>query len=874
MRSRQRTRYSERVLNEVTSGEVGKLTTLVAISIDFLEPEVLQGLLDSGQFEEILVLPRPAFAILRDKRDPNVVIEWGGLAGATVGQVVTAGLHFLVDPSNIGNKESLNRVLAIEHRGAIKELLDLNPDSRDRVLKLPTDLARELLTSMPDAHLAWFTEYLTELRLEEAMLMPDFALAMPDVLPILSVSHNLRSKLPGVLTLAERNPDFQAILDETTATAIEKLANLTAIAEEVLPREVLEAEIKNGKFGQVLQLPEIAFDILKERGDLSVVIDWAALASDRIEEVVATSMHRFDSPKEFSSRDLLYKTLDLEDSEAIRILMQFGELQRVVLLSMSTEVARSALLSFSKEDLSWLAILIAEMAPAEKNPTVSYLLERPELLPVVREQGDLSFGFPRLILLSLDVPRFMSILDSTPADSIPKLAALVSAADVNMAADELRAMIESGQFETIFSLPEEVFEILRAKGEPAAVLAWAALAGEELVRAVEADLWAVKGGPDSFSGREELIKVLNLGDKIAMQKAMTLDPGARETILELAPDKAKDLLLTELPHQTLIWLATYVKELRPSVQQLLGRLVVEKSGLAEELESSGALARDLPVVLDTALLNSRFMEILDSTGVDAIAKLTDLLVLAKEVLSPELLVETIESGQFEIILALPQEAFEILREKADPDLVIRWADLAGDSLVQVVEAGLFHVVQPGKFLDKGELDSVLVLSETAAMEAAMELDHIDRNVLLSLTPERAKLLLTSLDFERLTWLIQSYLAHLSGAEKELLVGHVLDHQDLLLELEHGNIRRALLESDNSENLLIFLAQRAREPGRWWPTVAMLAAAAAVASGDLPVAFYNHYFSMPSLVLLMVVAIVVVLAFVVTRRTRKPVQQLT
>ena len=356
------------ILSEMVSDEVGKLSALVAISVNFLEPEVFELMIDSGQFEGILALPRPALAILRDQKDPNIVIEWGDLAGGTLGQVVTAGLYRLADSSDIGDKESLDRVLAIKHRGAVKKLFEIGRGSRDRVLDLPTELARDLLTWLPDDQLDWATEYLAELSLGEATLTADFILSEPDILLLLSVSHNLRSKLPGVLTLSERNPDFQAILDETTATSIEKLANLTTIAVAVLPEEVLEAETKNGRFSQVLQLPETAFAILKEKGDMSIVIDWAALASERIEDVVATSMHRFCSPKNFSSRDLLYKTLDLEDSEAIGTLMQFGELQRVVLLSLSTEVARSALLSFSKEDLTWLAIFITEMDQTEKGP--------------------------------------------------------------------------------------------------------------------------------------------------------------------------------------------------------------------------------------------------------------------------------------------------------------------------------------------------------------------------------------------------------------------------------------------------------------------------------------------------------------------------
>lgn len=789
-----------RILNDETSDEVGKLSALVVTSVSVLEPQVFSLMIDSGQFEEIFALPRPAFAILRDQKDPNVVIEWGNLAGGRLGQVVTTGLYRLADPWSVGSKVRLERVLAIEHRDAVKTLLKLSRVSQDRALELPTDLAREFLTSLPDDHLAWVAEYLTELGLEEAELMADFALTKPDALPILAVSHNFRLKLPGVLTLSERNPYFRDILDETATPAIEKLANLTAIAMEVLPREVLEAELKNGRFKRVSELPESSFDILREKGDVSVVIDWAALALERIKDVVATLIYKFFSPADFSSRDLLYKTLDLEDREAIEILSQFSELQRVVLQSLSTEIARSALLSFSNEDLAWLAIFIADLVPTEKDPVVSYLLERPELLPDLRGRGDLNSRFPRLILLSLDVPHFRSILDSTPAESIAKPSALVSASDAAMTADELRAMIDSGQFEAVLSLPEEAFEILREKGDPDVVLAWADLAGEAIVRVVEAGLYAGEVQPGSFTGREELEKVLDLGNPVAMQKVMTLGIEVRETILRLPSREAKEVLVAEIPGQTLEWLAGYMNGLRPPVQQLLGRLVVEKPGLAEELESSEVLTSNFTRVLEGALELSQFREILDATRVDTIAKLTELLVIAEEELLPEEVVGMIESGQFETILTFPRKAFEILKEKKDPPLVIQWAELAGDSLVQVVETGLHKESQPEKFQDKGELDAVLAL------------------------------------------------------------------------LEHENIREALLGCDDIKSCLDFLVQRIKDPVPWWPTAAMLTAFAAVAMGDLPVAFYSHYYLTPSLVLLVFFTVVAVLAVVLIRRSRKLVQQ--
>ena len=66
----------------------------------------------------------------------------------------------------------------------------------------------------------------------------------------------------------------------------------------------------------------------------------------------------------------------------------------------------------------------------------------------------------------------------------------------------------------------------------------------------------------------------------------------------------------------------------------------------------------------------------------------------------------IEQGHFEAILALPRAAFVILQESKDAFVVINWADLAGEALVQVVETGLFLIAAPSSFSDDYDLSRV------------------------------------------------------------------------------------------------------------------------------------------------------------------------
>ena len=50
--------------------------------------------------------------------------------------------------------------------------------------------------------------------------------------------------------------------------------------------------------------------------------------------------------------------------------------------------------------------------------------------------------------------------------------------------DQLPAFIESGQFEHIFSFPQAAFVILKSSKDPALVIAWADLAGADIIRVV------------------------------------------------------------------------------------------------------------------------------------------------------------------------------------------------------------------------------------------------------------------------------------------------------------------------------------------------------------------------------------------------------
>ena len=149
-------------------------------------------------------------------------------------------------------------------------------------------------------------------------------------------------------------------------------------------------------------------------------------------------------------------------------------------------------------------------------------------------------------------------------------------------------------------------------------------------------------------------------------------------------------------------------------------------------------------VMRLAETNARFRTIVDGITADEVKKLTELVAVGDEVLGTEWLVRIIETGEFERILALPKASFIILEERADPDLVFAWADLAGEGIVRVVETELYKLSSPSDFSSRETLDHVLALKNPIAIEKLMRLSDAERGSLLRLPTPQAKWILTEL----------------------------------------------------------------------------------------------------------------------------------
>ena len=245
-------------------------------------------------------------------------------------------------------------------------------------------------------------------------------------------------------------------------------------------------------------------------------------------------------------------------------------------------------------------------------------------------------------------------------------------------------------------------------------------------------------------------------------------------------------------------------------------------------------------VLDLAQNDTRFQSILDNTRVEMVKKLADLVALAEEKLGQEGLLAMIDKGQFERILALPDEAIEIFLVTGDPEVVTAWADLAGDLVIRAVELELYRVASATDFRDRADLETVLALEDATLIQKLMLLDPKERDTLLGLTSTHIIQVLHDLTEEDLSWLASKFLTDLTPQQRNMVVDRILSVPEVKPELKAEPVRRALLESREFELTLNYIIQRTKEVPWIGKVTQMLAAIGPVLAGDFPGALFWRY----------------------------------
>ncbi len=649
-----------------------------------------------------------------------------------------------------------------------------------------------------------------------------------------------------VLRLAENNEDFRLLLEDVTADQVDKLSELVEVTVDVLGIEWLNRVIGTGEFKRIFDLPRASFEILRDTSDPGLVLRWAQVADERIVSVVETELYKHASLEMIGDRETLDKILALEDPLTVQQLMQKGVKEREALLGLPTLQTKWILTELSSPEIGWVLSFLLELPSSSQSRLVDFVIRDRGLIYLLQKTEGLQSQFADVLNLAGEIAEINAILVETPTDQVEKLSLLVNVASEVLDAEQLADMAESGQFKEILALPQHTFEILRETGSPPVVLAWAELAGDSILTVVEKGLYLVSI-PEDFSGREELERVLAIEHDLAIQRLMAMNPEERQSLLQLPAEEAKGALLSDLSVDDLSWFASYLLGLSTPARRLFAIKITQRPELVSNLRANEELGKEFKHVLELAPDYPQLRNALDNANADDIEKLSALVVVSEDAIASDLLPEYFNSGQFERILSLPQATFKILEWSGSPALVIAWAQLAGDAIVQVVETELYKAADPEHFRNRDELDEALRLVDTEALAWLLQLKAKPREAvfLLDADPE-------------ILWL-HEFSGDLSQ-EDIVLIAHSIDQNPAMLaELDKKSVGQLVKRSQNIEQALAFVSERIGEPQDWWPTALMLSAAVDLSSGNPSWQLYLHYHQTQSLILWAALVLPVVLA---------------
>ncbi|MEZ4619698.1 MAG: hypothetical protein R2867_29920 [Caldilineaceae bacterium] len=127
---------------------------------------------------------------------------------------------------------------------------------------------------------------------------------------------------------------------------------------------------------------------------------------------------------------------------------------------------------------------------------------------------------------------FRDILNYTPLDQVGKLVTLVDLFVNNLGRAALEDAVNDGQFERLLVMPEAAYTLLAENKSIETVLAWSALAGDQMDRLLALGIPQQKV-PSDFD--EPLLRaVLNVDDPTAVDNLLTLDREALTTLYQFA----------------------------------------------------------------------------------------------------------------------------------------------------------------------------------------------------------------------------------------------------------------------------------------------------------------------------------------------------
>ncbi len=180
---------------------------------------------------------------------------------------------------------------------------------------------------------------------------------------------------------------------------------------------------------------------------------------------------------------------------------------------------------------------------------------------------------------------FKQFLENLKPEALPRLDEIVALLLQTEGEDGIVKRLANGSLNTAVNvMSPQAFEIARELRSIETALAWSGLAGERLPLVVENEIYK-KSKPQSYT-TASLGQLLDIGDKVAIQRLAGLDPQVRAALFEAAAADLKGLGRS-LTEPELVALARYLTGLEKSASGRILRAVAQTPSRMQLLARDG-----------------------------------------------------------------------------------------------------------------------------------------------------------------------------------------------------------------------------------------------------------------------------------------------
>lgn len=149
------------ILEYTPLDQVDKLVTLVDLFISNLGRNELEAAIETGQFEQLLVLPTAAYDLLAANESIEETLAWSALAGPRLDRVLALGIPTKKTPADF-DEALLRAVLNVDDPAAIEKLLTLERPALQELQTFAGSNFVRLANRLSTTELLDLTDYLLE----------------------------------------------------------------------------------------------------------------------------------------------------------------------------------------------------------------------------------------------------------------------------------------------------------------------------------------------------------------------------------------------------------------------------------------------------------------------------------------------------------------------------------------------------------------------------------------------------------------------------------------------------------------------------------------------------------------------------------------